>query len=354
MKKARVKLTLVGALPPPLGGVTVFLRRLTRVMQDDFDVTLLDLRKVEGKVPLFEGHLISPFSRRLMSLLWLQWRLLRNRPGVVHFHFSDVKGLMFAAFLLQRSRAVMLTLHHGVSKLSRKRRIVLKLLGPLIRRKIQVIHALNADQQAFYQSSIGFSTSSVFQCPTHINPSLGEETIGDETKALIENLSPYVLTSGVGDRKNRADLMLKYWEQRRADGTHLIVSIYGDSDPSYADELQRAADLLDTVTLIGPLPENDFNILLQQAALYVRPAEEDAFGIAVADALAFGTPVLASDACDRADGTHVFPRFDMVAMGQSLEQILANEGGATDQAPRTDRYEEYRGIFTTLAKDAHP
>lgn len=327
----------------------MFLRRLTDLLQSDFDITLLDLRKVDGKTPLFEGHVISPFRNRLLSISWLQWRLLRQRHGIVHFHFSDVKGLIFAALLLMRNQAAILTLHHGAKDLSRKRERVLKLFAPLIRRKIGTIHALNADQRAFYQSIIGFRDEAVFQCPTHISPNRQELAPQSETAELLEDATPYVLTSGVGNRLNRADLVLDYWAGRKNDGMHLVVSIYGDSDPDYVAELKHKTDALETTFLVGAMPENDFNAILKSAVLYVRPAEVDSFGIAVADALSFGTPVLASDACDRAKDVHVFNRFDMVEMGTMLEALLASERDKNNTVSARDRSEDYRAIYSSLA-----
>lgn len=328
----------------------MFLRRLTELLQPDFDITLLDIRNVNGKTPSFEGHVISPFQNRFLSLLWLQWRLLRHRHEIVHFHFSDVKGLIFAALLLMRNHSAILTLHHGAKGVSRNFEHALKLFAPLIRQKIGTIHALNSDQRLFYQSSIGFDDEAVFQCPTHIAPKHKKLALQSETAELLEDAKPYVLTSGVGNRLNRADLILDYWARRKNDGMNLIVSIYGDSDPDYVAKLTHKADSLETAFIVGTMPENDFNTLLKSAILYVRPSEVDSFGIAVADALSFGTPVLASDACDRANSVHVFNRFDMVEMAIKLEALLGGEIDNKDtKVSENDRSEDYCALYLSLS-----
>lgn len=348
MNGSRPKVTIVGALPPPTGGVTVFLRRLKDLLQSDFSITLLDLRKVDGKASHFKRHIISPFYNRLLSILWLQYQLICQRHDVVHLHFSSVRGLFVAAVLVSRSQAVMLTLHHGVTNLSTASERLLRCVAPLLRRKISTIHALNADQRAFYQSVMGFGDTAVFQCPTHIAPNRHERPLAEETKDLLSRMTPYVLTSGVGNRLNRADLVLDYWATRQEDGMHLVVSVYGDSDPDYVAELQRKADAIATAVLVGPVPENDFNVLLKTATVYLRPAEVDSFGIAVADALAFGTPVLASNACQRAEEVCFFDRYRPREMSSKLETlILANpkKGGLPF---RMDRSEEYRRRYWYL------
>ena len=348
MSSCRPKVTIVGALPPPIGGVTVFLRRLTDLLQSDFEITLLDLRNIDGKVPLFDRHIISPFQGRLMSILWLQWKLISQRHGLLHFHFSDVKGLILVAMLFSRCQSVMLTLHHGVSNLSTSLALMLRFYAPLICRKIGTIHALNSDQRVFYQSQMGFKDAAVFQCPTHIAPSHEDLPVSTEIQELLSEFRPYILTSGVGNRLNRADLVMRYWGTRPLDGFNLVVSIYGDSDPNYASELQCHADTLPTATLVGSMPESDFNALLKNACVYLRPAEVDSFGIAVADALAFGTPVLASDACDRAEDVNVFDRYDMDDMAVKLEELLLKTKNSTKTVSSVDRLEDYRDAYKKL------
>lgn len=343
------KVTIVGALPPPTGGVTVFLRRLTNLLHSDFRITLLDLRKVDGKTSHCEGHIISPFYSRLLSILWLQYQLMNRRHDVVHLHFSSVRGLFVAAVLVSRSNAVMLTLHHGVTNLSTASEWWLRCVAPLLRWKISTIHALNADQRAFYQLVMGFGDTAVFQCPTHIAPNRHERPLAEETKDLLAKMTPYVLTSGVGNRLNRADLVLDYWATRREDGMHLVVSVYGDSDPVYVAELQQKADAIATAVLVGPVPENDFNVLLKTATVYLRPAEVDSFGIAVADAVAFGTPVLASDACHRAENVSVFSRHDMTEMALKLESLLLQKADLKGRVKHGDRSGDYRDKYTLMA-----
>ncbi len=349
MSGPRPKITIVGALPPPVGGVTVFLRRLTDSLESDFEIALLDLRNMDGKKPLFPGHIISPFRNRILAILWLQWRLIIQRQSLVHFNFSDVKALAFVAVLFRCSRITIATLHHGTKAVPRSKLWILRCLAPLIRRKIDVIHALNAEQRFFYQSVLGFAASSVFQCPTHIAPKLHGGAPGPEARRLLKDMRPYVLTSGVGNRLNRADLILQYWKNRPSDDLRLIVSIYGDIDSQYAAELQEMVDDQSNAILVGPMPEVDFNMLLKGAEVYLRPAEVDSFGIAVADALTFGTPVLASDACERISGVDVFSRADYSEMAVKLEALLLGQVDGSSKTHQSDRSKDYHNLYTRLA-----
>lgn len=57
--------------------------------------------------------------------------------------------------------------------------------------------------------------------------------------------------------------------------------------------LVNALNLADRIRLLGPLPRGQLVGALQHAAVFLHPSHYEAFGIAVAEALAAGTPVVA-------------------------------------------------------------
>ena len=350
--KVRPEITFVGALPPPVGGVTIFLHRLTKVLSSDMDITVLDLRNVEGKKPLSAGHQISPFRSRLLSLFWLQWKLFAMRPKVLHFHFSDTLGLILSVFLRTGNARTALTLHHGVTSLPRSRERLLRLFAATIRSRIDVMHVLNSDQKKLFSELVGFDADAIFLCPTHVSAKEGGTPASKEVVDLISRYERFILTSGVGNRLNRADLILDYWAKRPSDDIQLVVSVYGDTDSTYLAELQGKAESIPTAILIGPMAELDFNALLGAAELYVRPAEVDSFGIVVTDALTFGTPVLASDVCDRPKEAMLFDISDPTELAAKLDALLASPEIEAAISPISDRSDDYRDLYYSLAGTA--
>ncbi|MEO1638560.1 MAG: glycosyltransferase [Pseudomonadota bacterium] len=79
--------------------------------------------------------------------------------------------------------------------------------------------------------------------------------------------------------------------------TPFVLDIYGEGDAAYVAELAaKAAALAGRVRLCGPAYGEQKARALAEADLFVLPSHSENFGIAVAEALAHGTPVLTTTA----------------------------------------------------------
>jgi len=64
--------------------------------------------------------------------------------------------------------------------------------------------------------------------------------------------------------------------------------------------------------------------ILMKSDLFVRPANLDAYGVSIAEAIYFKVPALASDVCKRPAGTVLFRNRDMVDFVVKVKHILEN------------------------------
>ncbi len=116
------------------------------------------------------------------------------------------------------------------------------------------------------------------------------------------------------------------------------LGIVGDGQErkGLAREIGRRG-LSDRVTLTGPLPEAEVYGLLRGCRVFVFPSREEGYGIAVAEALVAGKPVVAYDldAYRTAfpGGLRVVAPGDTLALARAVRAVLGEESGAGRGGP---------------------
>jgi glycosyltransferase involved in cell wall biosynthesis len=95
--------------------------------------------------------------------------------------------------------------------------------------------------------------------------------------------------------KKRPDFLLRAFAQLnpKSHGYHLLLA--GSGDASYCDRLKELTDTLGiahSITFTGFVAGPDKDLLLQGSDLFALPSYSENFGIAVAEALAAGLPVI--------------------------------------------------------------
>ncbi|MBE9111921.1 glycosyltransferase [Nodosilinea sp. LEGE 07298] len=136
---------------------------------------------------------------------------------------------------------------------------------------------------------------------------------------------PFVLYLSRLDPKKGLDLLLPALEQVMAQGTDFQLVLAGGNpqDPAYervVGDRIRASPLGDRTSLTGFVTGSTKAALLQAADLFVLPSYYENFGIAVAEAMAAGVPVVVSK------GVYIWP--DIAASGSGWVCELSVESVA--------------------------
>ena len=154
---------------------------------------------------------------------------------------------------------------------------------------------------------------------------LAQLGISPDGHQLAQGDRPLLLYLSRLDPKKGLDLLLPALEKLAAQGIdfHLVLAGGNPQDPSYekavADRI-RASPLGDRTSLPGFVTGVTKTALLQAADLFVLPSYYENFGIAVAEAMAAGVPVVVSK------GVYIWP--DIVASGSGWVCELTIEGVA--------------------------
>jgi glycosyltransferase involved in cell wall biosynthesis len=95
--------------------------------------------------------------------------------------------------------------------------------------------------------------------------------------------------------KKRPELLLQTLSQLKSQAYDFHLVLAGSGEADYVDELKRLAlslDMAEQVTFAGLVTGHAKDLLLQASDLFVLPSFSENFGIAVAEALAAGLPVV--------------------------------------------------------------
>ena len=120
-------------------------------------------------------------------------------------------------------------------------------------------------------------------------------------------------------------------------------------DPEHQIDLERRAEELgmrDRVRFLGPVPYTEMLRYYRGATALVFPSLIESFGHPLLEAMAAGTPVVASDIPTfreiAADAALYFPPEDPVALARSVDDLLADPDGSRKRVERgRERAAEY-------------
>jgi len=292
---------LIGGLPRPSGGVTVFLGRLVNQIGSEVDFHVLDIHAGEKEPTLAKSLKVAP-RHRLLKQLWLVWHICLFRGEIVHFNYSRCHALVALALLPKLGRRFFVTLHNG------SQMPIYDAMGKMVRQlvakgasKIDCAFSLCNDHAILYKK-LGLKESRIVHTKSQIAAPNTVAAFIDERHTRLRERNQYiVVSSGHVDRSYNFEFLVRFVNEHH-DCAGLLF-FYGDNmDKGYLNELQRQMTDPDRFAIYYHQTEAVFLAALASANAYLRPTRVDSWGIAVADAIALGTPAIASHICERAAG----------------------------------------------------
>ncbi len=325
MAKALNILQIVPSISLVYGGPSQMVRGLSRALaRQGANVTVLttDSNGDQGQAPLdvplnhpveTDGYhtlyfRCSPFRRYKFSLPLLQWL---NRHGseydMAHIHalFSPVSSMAATVARWQHLPYILRPLGTlDPADLAKKKQVKQLYAALLERPNIQGAAALHftSEQEARVSERFGVKTQDVV---LPLGVALPEATCSDtEAQQLIRQRYgipadvPIVLFMSRLDPKKGLDLLLPALVSLYQSGFHFILSGGNPQDQGYVEAIgQQIKDsvLADCTTVTGFVSGELKLQILQAADLFVLPSYYENFGIAVAEAMMAGKPVVISD-----------------------------------------------------------
>lgn len=314
------KVYLIGPTPPPLGGVSVYIDRLSRILREKgSEVVNVNLAAARG-------------LRKLGLLLRL---ILDPRPAEFQVHAFDFSAM--AALLVRPFAKRVVYMDHGTglykTRLSGMRKFI---FGSTLLNADEILF-VSEDARAFYEKAGYSMTSNTRVQHAFLPPPLTDrdlvlatypaatlEFIRTKSPLLVANASQLVFYNDVD--LYGLDLCIQLTERLQKSYPEIgFLFAIGDADYNrpYLEESRRV--------LRSKSLSESFEFLVGQrevwpafgeADIMLRPTSNDGYAISLEEAIFLGCRTLASDAAKRPAGTVLFRNRDIDDMERKATEML--------------------------------
>jgi len=347
-----MKIDIIGSYPPPYGGVSIHIKRLSDnlykvgIKHTIYDTAaLLNTNMLQNK-----GDNIIPISS---SIKWSLRYLLHNSSDILHLNAgSSWKLRLFTCLigLIHRKKIIItingndITWPYAISCLRKPdpsfiARIITKLVIYSLKHASFII-CVNPDIRELVLS-LGIKQNHTAVIPGFIPPLVKDKDIAqipqniwefmeDHTPIIVANAFKTVFYNGqdLYGIDLCVDLCSKLKDIYPRLGFVFCISEIGDYD--YFHKIEQIIEEKNLKEHFLFVTGNyQFYPILMKSQLFIRPTNTDGDALSLREALYFKVPSLASDVVSRPEGTILFKNRDINDLTQKVEGILKN-------------YEEYK------------
>jgi glycosyltransferase involved in cell wall biosynthesis len=322
----------IGAYPPPFGGVTVHLQRLhEHLLSTGKSSVIYDLSGVPKTAP------------GVVTTSWPEARAsLRLAPrSIVHFH-NFAPGLAADLYRVARRHVVVLSFHN--ERFPEEIRALGRVRSALVRFFLRRLHCVVVDSERCREMArsilgAGADLRVIFEfIPPTTVPPLDHPAIAAlrQRHRFLLATNAWKISFHRGEDLYGLDLLVESLDLLVRDhglDVALVVLVPGAGDETYVDALRargQALGLSDRVLFVRE-PIAEATSLWRCADVVVRATNTDGNSLSIHEALALGTPVVASDCVERPPQALLFRSRDVASLTQVLASTLSNLPAARER-----------------------
>jgi len=299
--KSNSKIIILGLVPPPLGGVSVHVKRLLNELNLlDYDYEFYDLR--EGCT----RNIIKYIHKVIVCLF-------HSKRKTIHYQLNNWVEVSLLVLWKRLIKFKIIYTVHSFRENKKEMTFLKRHCFEYAKNKIDLYIAPSKKVKIALEEN-GIRTDRIIILNTYVSPTK-EELKGnvphdlelefcDERKIILCSASKLYKRNGVD--VYGLDMCIKA-AQKIFDKAKFIFCVPVIEDECYLDYCEK---LIEEKGMKGSVCIYVGNVslvpLYSKCDLFVRPTCTDSFGISVAEALDAGVPAVASDVCERADGCIIF------------------------------------------------
>jgi glycosyltransferase involved in cell wall biosynthesis len=350
-------LAIIGAYPPPFGGMSTHVQRLTALL----DERGLDY-VVYNATSASEGERIRSVARH--RRVWLFRYLLTAREPAVYMLTAKPSSWLVAALLRRlRRKRVAVRLRNSLLLDLMKRSPWRAAFALACLRNVDTVVCVN-ERLADALRRAGVPSERVRVFEGFLPPLTRPEDRDDVPQAMWDFASdrdPLIAANGRvawrnGEDLYGLDLLVGLAERLAPEHPKLGIAVcfwdHAPADDARLEELRERATRAGVGSKIFFQTERSlFLPVLAASRLFVRPTRSDGDANSVREALYLGVPALASDAAPRPAGTLTFRSGDLEDFERCVRETLAEPEPAKGAASLTREDQERLGRYLTFLEN---
>lgn len=311
---------ILGAVPPPIGGVTMHVLRLISGLESlGFDFKFINLRLKTSNNKFDKKKYIHNILRIFKS----------KKTEVIHYQLNNIFELTLIVIISIIKKCRIITSVHSfrTESFSKIKNILIQLIT---KTRTEFIAPSETIKEALI--SKGVKQNKIRVLHTFLPPSELEinEKLPDEVIKFLKNKSNIIVANAYklylddfGVDVYGLDMCIEACKV--IPETNFIFCMPLISDQNYYNECTNRIEeymIKDRFLIVNR--NISLVSLFKHADLFIRPTSTDSFGVSVAEAIYMGVPAIASDVCDRPDGAILFKSRNLNDFINKISGTLTN------------------------------
>ena len=311
----------IGPLPPPIGGISVYLYRLSKIEKNSHFIN--ELKTIRP------NQLRSWFIKQIFNF--------KKKNYIYHSH--SLKRRLLFYFLSCISIHEFSLVIHGRKLIDQynNSNLFKKFLIRKMLKRASFVQVVNPQFKTFINDFLKIRKETIFVKNAFLPPPIEEEkkilkSYNNEILSFLEYHTPLIISNaGVIRFYNKIDLygldmciQLIFCLKQDFPNIGFLFALADDKmNSKYINEMRNKIKKLNI--------EKNFFIfsgqkeiwpIFKHVDLMVRPTYIDAYGSSIAEALYFNCPVIASNVCKRPEGTILFKNRELEDLLKKCKSIL--------------------------------
>ncbi|MHA0857848.1 glycosyltransferase family 4 protein [Paenibacillus sp. CMAA1364] len=328
-----MKIIMVGPMPPPIGGISVHIKRLQERLQTEgihCDIyNEMNESRIEENIYSLHGY-----KRFLFKIPFI-------RGDLFHFHSINRTVRILLGCYSMLGKKVILTVHGEslMQQINHSKPFIRFLLLKSLQRIDQII-CVN-DKNTLELIRLGISEHKVSTIPAYIQPVERESDdlkIPDTVLTFMKDTKFVITANGFIRFHEKKDLygvdilidLLEELRQGKVD-VRILFATLGVANQSIEEQhyynalRNRLRTLhLEDHFLFHEVTNTELFPIVKKSHLFIRPTIIDGYGVSIAESLHFSIPAIASDVCLRPNGTILFQSGNVQDLTQRVQDIINN------------------------------